>query len=114
MQLDSYQYRYPSLFFPIPFFAPTANYPSHLINYYYRITVPPSHVIMDISPSAPFEAQPPRSAGLPNAKDMSHHINRVTRNRQASSLKELYKYMSIPGMVLCAGGGFYLKTCNCT
>ncbi|KAK8869794.1 hypothetical protein IAR55_000362 [Kwoniella newhampshirensis] len=35
---------------------------------------------------------------LPKAKDMTHHLNQVTKNRQASSLKELYKYMTYPGM----------------
>lgn len=58
---------------------------------------------MDVSPSVPV-AQPRRLAELPLAKDMSHHINRLTKNRQANSLKEMYKYASLPGMVSMAGG----------
>ena len=36
---------------------------------------------------------------LPKAKDMTHHLNSLSRNRTASSLKQLYKYMTTPGMV---------------
>ena len=32
------------------------------------------------------------------AKDMSHHLNELSRNRSPSSLKELYKYMNLKGM----------------
>ncbi len=35
---------------------------------------------------------------LPKAKDLSHHLNTLSRNRSPSSLKELYKYMNIKGM----------------
>jgi len=59
--------------------------------------------MMDVAPSvvAPQEV---RATALPNAKDMSHHINRLTRNRQINSLKEMYKYALTPGMVSMAGG----------
>ena len=30
-------------------------------------------------------------ADLPKAKDMSHHLSTLAKNRQMSSLKELYK-----------------------
>lgn len=43
-------------------------------------------------------------AHLPLAKDMSHHINRITKNRFLNSLKEMYQYASVPGMVSMAGG----------
>lgn len=43
-------------------------------------------------------------AGLPNARDMSHHLNSITKRREANKLKELYKYASIPGMIPMAGG----------
>ncbi|WVF72181.1 hypothetical protein IAT40_006993 [Kwoniella sp. CBS 6097] len=43
-------------------------------------------------------------AALPKAKDFSDHLNRVTKNRAASTLKELYKYQSVPGMIVMAGG----------
>lgn len=46
-----------------------------------------------------------RNTTLPEAKDMWHHINRVTRNREASSLKEMYKYARVEGMISMAGGG---------
>ncbi|OCF35477.1 aromatic amino acid aminotransferase I [Kwoniella heveanensis CBS 569] len=41
---------------------------------------------------------------LPKAKDFTDHLNRVTKNRAASTLKELYKYQSVPGMIVMAGG----------
>jgi len=46
------------------------------------------------------------NAELPMAKDMSHHLNYVARNRQTSSLKQLYKYMTTPGMITMAGGEY--------
>lgn len=45
-----------------------------------------------------------RPAGLPNARDMSHHLNSITKRRQANKLKELYKYAAVPGMIPMAGG----------
>ncbi|KAF2427508.1 aromatic amino acid aminotransferas-like protein [Tothia fuscella] len=41
---------------------------------------------------------------LPEPKDLSHHLSRTTRNRQASSIKQFYKYFSIPGIGQLAGG----------
>ncbi|KAK5120816.1 hypothetical protein LTR85_005883 [Meristemomyces frigidus] len=40
----------------------------------------------------------------PAPKDLSHHLSRVTKNRQASSMKQFYKYFSIPGIGQLAGG----------
>ncbi|BEJ18212.1 hypothetical protein CspHIS471_0704890 [Cutaneotrichosporon sp. HIS471] len=55
--------------------------------------------------TVPFVAEPaaPRT-GLPKARDMSHHLNSITKRRQANKLKELYKYAAIPGMIPMAGG----------
>ncbi|WVR05212.1 hypothetical protein IAU60_002224 [Kwoniella sp. DSM 27419] len=57
---------------------------------------------------AAFEMAPERGSvqntALPNAKDFTDHLNRVTKNRAASTLKELYKYQGVPGMVVMAGG----------
>lgn len=45
------------------------------------------------------KALPPTSskvlidADLPKALDMTHHLNRLSKNRNPSSLKELYKYV---------------------
>ncbi|KAF2106581.1 aromatic amino acid aminotransferase 1 [Lophiotrema nucula] len=36
--------------------------------------------------------------------DLSHHISRSTRARDASSVKKFYKYFSIPGIAQLAGG----------
>ncbi len=36
--------------------------------------------------------------------DLSHHYSRVTKNRVASSIKDFYKYFSIPGIGNLAGG----------
>ncbi|WVQ70021.1 uncharacterized protein L199_008245 [Kwoniella botswanensis] len=44
------------------------------------------------------------SASLPKAKDFTHHLNQVSKNRAASSLKELYRYQGVPGMIVMAGG----------
>jgi hypothetical protein len=36
-------------------------------------------------------------ADLPKAIDFTHHLNELARDRTPSSLKELYKYATIPG-----------------
>lgn len=43
---------------------------------------------------------------LPEPKDLSHHISKVTKARAASSIKQFYKYFSIPGIGQLAGGAF--------
>lgn len=40
----------------------------------------------------------------PPPKDLSHHLSRVTRARQESSIKAFYKYFQIPGIGQLAGG----------
>ncbi|KAI5365204.1 putative aminotransferase, class I/classII, pyridoxal phosphate-dependent transferase, major [Septoria linicola] len=40
----------------------------------------------------------------PKPKDLSHHLSRVTRARDASSIKAFYKYFQIPGIGQLAGG----------
>jgi DNA-binding transcriptional MocR family regulator len=37
-------------------------------------------------------------------KDLSHHLSRTTKLRQASSVKQFYKYFAIPGIGQLAGG----------
>lgn len=36
--------------------------------------------------------------------DLSHHYSRTTRNRNASSVKDFYKYFKIPNIGNLAGG----------
>lgn len=60
---------------------------------------------MDSSHAIPTESGSAGTrSGLPNAIDLSHHLNQVAKNRNPSSLKELYKYSAIPGMIPMAGG----------
>ncbi|KAI7096013.1 hypothetical protein KC343_g20593, partial [Hortaea werneckii] len=40
----------------------------------------------------------------PEPKDLSHHLSRATKTRQASSIKQFYKYFQIPGIGQLAGG----------
>ncbi|KAK0925818.1 hypothetical protein LTR91_015113 [Friedmanniomyces endolithicus] len=40
----------------------------------------------------------------PPPKDLSHHLSRSTKNREASSIKQFYKYFAIPGIGQLAGG----------
>jgi hypothetical protein len=48
----------------------------------------------------------------PEPKDLSYHYSRVTRNRNASSIKSFYKYFTIPGIGNLAGGVLdYLRSC---
>ncbi|PWW72325.1 PLP-dependent transferase [Tuber magnatum] len=55
------------------------------------------------TPEAP--ARRLESGGEPTKpSDLSHHFNRVTRERTASSIKSLYKYFQVPGMMNLAGG----------
>ncbi|WVQ78293.1 hypothetical protein IAT38_000378 [Cryptococcus sp. DSM 104549] len=59
---------------------------------------------MDAAFAIPTQATQQAAQSLPKAKDMTHHLNRITKNRQPSALKELYKYMTVPGMITMAGG----------
>ncbi|KAK3073788.1 hypothetical protein LTR53_004312 [Teratosphaeriaceae sp. CCFEE 6253] len=53
-------------------------------------------------------AAPPLDDGSndprPPPKDLSHHLSRNTKSREASSMKAFYKYFSIPGIGQLAGG----------
>ncbi|KAK5694653.1 hypothetical protein LTR97_009243 [Elasticomyces elasticus] len=40
----------------------------------------------------------------PPPLDLSHHLSRSTRSREASSIKQFYKYFTIPGIGQLAGG----------
>jgi hypothetical protein len=40
---------------------------------------------------------------LPNAIDLSHHLNSVATHRTPNALKELYQYAAVPGMIPMAG-----------
>jgi DNA-binding transcriptional MocR family regulator len=40
----------------------------------------------------------------PPPKDLTHHLSRATKARAASSMKQFYKYFSIPGIGQLAGG----------
>lgn len=44
------------------------------------------------------------SPDLPKPVDLTHHLSRSTRAREASSVKTFYKYFSIPGIAQLAGG----------
>ncbi|KAH7071526.1 pyridoxal phosphate-dependent transferase [Paraphoma chrysanthemicola] len=41
---------------------------------------------------------------LPLPVDLSHHLSRSTKAREASSIKQFYKYFQIPGIAQLAGG----------
>lgn len=41
---------------------------------------------------------------LPKPVDLSHHLSRSTKAREASSIKQFYKYFMIPGIAQLAGG----------
>lgn len=41
---------------------------------------------------------------LPEPVDLSHHLTRSTIARQASSVKQFYKFFAIPGIAQLAGG----------
>ena len=41
---------------------------------------------------------------FPEPIDLSHHLSRSTKAREASSVKRFYKYFSIPGIAQLAGG----------
>lgn len=43
-------------------------------------------------------------AALPPARDLSHHLNGIAKNRFPSPLKDIFQYMARPGMVSMAGG----------
>jgi hypothetical protein len=49
-------------------------------------------------------------AALPNAVDLWHHLNVLSRSRKTSPLKEIIKYMAQDGMISLAGGE---KRCLC-
>ncbi|KAF3009469.1 hypothetical protein E8E13_002552 [Curvularia kusanoi] len=43
-------------------------------------------------------------ASFPEPIDLSHHLSRSTKAREASSVKRFYKYFAIPGIAQLAGG----------
>ncbi|GAB1218128.1 hypothetical protein ATERTT37_007380 [Aspergillus terreus] len=45
-----------------------------------------------------------RTVSLPPPRDLSHHFSTTTKRREASSIKDLYKYFLIPGIANLAGG----------
>lgn len=47
---------------------------------------------------------PPTSSRTVSSVDLSHHLNDVARRRKPSPLKEMAKYMGVPGMTSLAGG----------
>jgi hypothetical protein len=49
----------------------------------------------------PYTSDP---SSFPDPVDLSHHLSRSTRARQASSIKQFYKYFTIPGIAQLAGG----------
>jgi aromatic amino acid aminotransferase I len=59
---------------------------------------------MDSAHAIPSDSHGSTRSSLPIAKDFTHHLNDVARNRNPSSLKELYKYSALPGMIPMAGG----------
>lgn len=40
----------------------------------------------------------------PNAVDLSHHLNLLSRSRHPSPLKDIIKFMAYDGMISLAGG----------
>lgn len=47
---------------------------------------------------------PSEPSTFPSPIDLSHHLSRTTRAREASSIKDFYKYFQIPGIAQLAGG----------
>src|SRR6478735_268490 len=43
---------------------------------------------------------------FPEPVDLSHHLSRSTKAREASAIKRFYKYFAIPGISQLAGGMF--------
>lgn len=41
---------------------------------------------------------------LPEAIDLSHHVNTKSKSRHPSPLKDIIKYMGVDGMISLAGG----------
>ena len=49
----------------------------------------------------PYTADP---GSFPRPVDLTHHLSRSTKAREASSMKAFYKYFQIPGIAQLAGG----------
>lgn len=47
-------------------------------------------------------------ASFPDPIDLTHHLSRSTKAREASQIKKFYQYFSIPGIAQLAGGSQYL------
>lgn len=45
---------------------------------------------------------------LPNAVDLSHHLNQVSTGRFPSPLKDIMGLMGVPGMISLAGGPYHV------
>ncbi|KAI7203479.1 hypothetical protein D0869_10662 [Hortaea werneckii] len=56
------------------------------------------------APPPPSDPQSYVADTRPEPKDLSHHLSRATKTRQASFIKQFYKYFQIPGIGQLAGG----------
>lgn len=46
----------------------------------------------------------PSDDGLPPPRDLSHHFSEITKKRTPSSIKEFYRFFSIPNIGNLGGG----------
>jgi hypothetical protein len=63
-------------------------------------------IIMAHSTEAESSSLHQKENGLKPPLDLSHHFSRVTKARKESSIKEFYKYFTIPGIGNLAGGKY--------
>ena len=56
------------------------------------------------TPAVPISGRLESNCECTGPSDLSHHFNRVTRERTASAIKSLYKYFQVPEMMNLAGG----------
>ena len=89
---------------PFPFFISLKYRSSFAGCLYYSYSALRNSIMADQGSLWESRASSPEAPKPP--LDLSHHFSRVTTARDANSLKQLYKYMGIPGIGNVAGGTF--------
>lgn len=62
------------------------------------------HATRHRHPAFPLRGRGYASSEKPAPMDLSHHYSAVTKRRQASKLKQAYKFFQVPGILNFAGG----------
>jgi len=110
-----------SILFPIVGFLPSSSFPpSSPLPFHTSFSLLHPHTPPEMAhlrlpamatPPVPISGRLESNCERTGPSDLSHHFNRVTRERTASAIKTLYKYFQVPDMMNLAGGTLSFVYC---